>query len=241
MNILSKFFKRFSRWHPKIALRYLPIVEEINRIDEHGSILEVGSGSLGIAPYIGREVTGIDRDFSGPEYSELKQVRGDAAKLPFVNDAYDFVVNVDVLEHIVPEKRQQVILESMRVAKRALFIAVPVGTKAEDQDKILAKKYQDIYKKPFVFLTEHLTYGLPKENEMITMIKDASQKLDKKVRILTYGNLNLTVRYFLMWGWMTRYFLIDLLFRKIFLLFIPLLRRCNWQPTYRQLFFIYIS
>lgn len=248
MNMLS----RFNRWHPKIALRYLPIIDEIRRLTSQEvflrakrvsyKILEVGSGSLGITPYLNQEVTGVDVDFSGPSSDLLKRVKGDATSLPFRNGSFDFVVAVDVLEHLPPKKRKKAISETLRVSKQAVFIGVPCGEKSEEQDLLLDKHYKDIFDKSYRFLSEQVKFGLPREQEIVTMIKESAKTLKKdNIKLVIRGNLNISVRQFLMWGWMTKNPLVDIIFRKVFLLFIPILRQCNWEPTYRKLFFVYLK
>src|SRR5437868_4730302 len=94
-NILHSVEKLMGvyRWHPKIALRYLPIVAEIQKTGfKNPSVLEIGSGSLGIAPYLKQEITGVDIDFSGPQFPLVKQVKASAVKLPFKDNSFDFVV-----------------------------------------------------------------------------------------------------------------------------------------------------
>src|SRR3989338_3540877 len=105
------------RWHPKIALRYLPVVDEIEKKKmSNPTILEIGSGSLGIAPYIKQEVTGLDLDFTGPSIRYLKKKKGSALVVPFVDMSFDFVIMMDVLEHIAPKDRQRAVVEGFRVA-----------------------------------------------------------------------------------------------------------------------------
>ena len=59
------------RWHPTLALRYLPMLKYINNSD---TVLEVGSGTLGIGPYLKRNFTGVDIEFSGPKWPKMKRV-----------------------------------------------------------------------------------------------------------------------------------------------------------------------
>lgn len=229
----------FDRWHPKIALRYLPIVEEIKKNGiKTPSVLEVGSGSLGIAPYLGLPVTGVDVDFSGPQFPLLKQVKGEAANLPFPDNSFDFAISVDVLEHLPPEKRAKAIAEVLRCAKVEVFMAVPCGKGAMEQDKELNSLYQQIFGQPFPFLKEHLAFGLPEKEWLSDTIKKEAEKLGKKTEIRAEGNINLGLRDFLMRGWMTKNPVVDFIFRKVFLLFIPIFRTMNQEPTYRQIFFI---
>ncbi len=239
LHIVEEFFGVY-RWHPKIALRYLPIVDEIRkRKIVNPTILEIGSGPLGIAPYIKQEVIGLDIDFTGPSITYLKKKEGSALQVPFPNSSFDFVVMMDVLEHIAPKDRQRAIIEGLRVARQELVIGVPCGQKSAQQDKQLADIYEKIHKKPFHFCCEHITFGLPSEDDIKQKIDAAAKKIHCSYSLIVMGNINLTVRQFLMYGWMTKNVLIDVFFRKILLIFIPLLRHLNHKPTYRRLFFVY--
>jgi len=234
----EKFFGVY-RWHPQIALRYLPVVNEIKRLKvKNPTVLEVGSGSLGIAPYFKKETTGVDLTFSPPFFSLLKRVKATATKLPFFCDSFDFVVMMDMLEHMPKKDREIAILEALRVAKRELIIGVPFGSLAQSHDKKLAWIYKGKFKESLDFFDEHLTYGLPKANEIKNAIRSAGEELNKTFILQTKGNVNLTLRAFFMRGWMTNNIFVDFLFRKIFLLFIPFLRLCNFKPVYRKLFFV---
>lgn len=239
----------FTFWHPKIALRYLPIVEEINLTYKDGnSILEVGSGAIGAAPYINRQVIGVDKSFDGKNHSKLKQVVADAVKLPFADCSFDYVVSSDVLEHIRPDLRQKAVFEWLRVAKKELILAFPEGEEAEIHDKELYDEFkknncQDCAE---IFFKEHLEYGLPRIEEVTGWLKnfqttchpeelsDEGSSLDIQI----VDNLNLSLRKFLMHGWMTKNPFVDLFFRKILLLFIPIMCLFNQSPTYRKIVFI---
>ncbi len=250
MSIVNKIFNfqfsifNFFRWHPEVAIRYWPIARsvkcQVSSVKEI-SILEVGSGWLGIAPYLGKEVVGLDEDFEGRKFGLLKQIKGSVLKLPFKRDSFDFVVCVDVLEHLQKTKREKAIREVLRVAKREVFIAVPCGKKSFIQDKKLDKRYQQVFKQPFSFFKEHLEYGLPKKEEIVQLIKLAAKREKKKVGIKIQGNENLGLRNFLMKGWMTKNIFVDFLFRKIFLFLIPFFKLWDKPPYYRQIFFVKIE
>lgn len=122
MNFLQKakhvFFNDwYPNWSPDIALRYLPIIDDLKKQSE-GTILDVGSGSLGITPYLKKIITGVDITFSPPYSKLLKRVKGTATKLPFKNESFDYVLCVDTLEHVPTKFRPQVIRELLRVAKK---------------------------------------------------------------------------------------------------------------------------
>ena len=233
----------FNRWHPQLALRYLPIVRYIKNSGlVNPSILEVGSGSLGIGPYLKKEFTGADIEFSGPKWPQMKQVKASAKTLPFADNIFDIVISVDTLEHIPPPSRQLVVNEIIRTATKQVIIAVPVGKNSQAQDRDLNQEYIRRYGKSFTFLTEHVTYGLPENQAVSGWINAAAKKYHKNIRITQIGNRNLSLRLWLMRGWMTKNQLIDIFFRKILLFFLPILQFLDHRPPYyRQVYFVKIS
>lgn len=231
--------KNFSRWHPKVALRYLPIAKKIRNLNiSNPKVLEIGSGSLGIAPYLGRPVTGIDLNFSGPQTDLLTKIYGDVLKLPFKDQSFDVVLMVDVLEHIPVSKRINVIKETFRVAKHLFILAVPCGNLAQEEDQFLAQYYKKIHNKQFPYYREHLDFGLPQCAWVNATIKAIAKNSKRKINLDIQSNLNLSVHRFLMKGWITKNVIIEIIFRKILLIFIPLLLRLNKEPTYRKIFYI---
>lgn len=230
----------FEKWHPKVALRYLPIVEEIkkSKITKTPEVLEVGSGPLGIAPYLKMPVTGVDIKFDGPKFPLLKQVFAKATNLPFEDQSFDFVVLVDLLEHLPRADRPVAIRQALRCARKGVFIAVPAGVGARKQDNFLNLKYQQVFGVPFAFLSEHEKYQLPEKTFINDTIIKEARNLGRKTTIKTQGNINLKVRQFLMWGFISKSLTVNFIFRYVFLLFIPVLRRLNQEPTYRQMFFV---
>ena len=129
---LIKYFNIFFwRQHPEAALRYLPVVSEIKRRKlQDSKILEIGSGSLGIIPYLKKNVDGLDIDFAGPQTKMLKKIRGRADSIPFRKNSYDVAISVDVLEHLDPQVREKAIFGMLKVAKKLAVIVVPEGEDA---------------------------------------------------------------------------------------------------------------
>ncbi len=241
---MKKFFKNVSdkffwRQHPEAALRYLPAVSEIKKRDlQNSKILEVGSGSLGIIPYLKTQIDGIDVDFSGPQTDLLNRIQGTADKLPFKKNSYDVVISVDVLEHLKPNMREKAILEILRVAKKLAIIVVPCGDKSQIQDKQLQKKWNELFNDKNQFLEEHVKYGLPKKEEVLVFIDKSIRRLKKQATVKSYPNLNLSIRHFLMETWITKNKILYYLYLKGFLLFVPILKYCNFGKTYRHVFMI---
>lgn len=217
----------FNRWHPEVAVRYLPVVREIKSLGKP-SVLEIGSGGLGIAPYLGSKVTGVDTNFSPPFHPLLEKVVGSALDLPFSDKSFDVVIAVDILEHVAPEKRKKVLEEMRRVARKEIIIAVPTGIQAEEQDKELAKEYQTSNQKEYQFFAEHEMYGLPQEKDLRLLIGN-NARMEK--------NEPLRLKNFLMRGWMRPGLLHKVFYWKILLLIIPLFSLFNRPPYYRTIFF----
>jgi len=239
-NIVRDFFNKFYwRQHPEAALRYLPVVSQIKKAKlEDSKILEIGSGSLGIAPYFKRKIDALDVDFTGPQTDLLNQLKGNAWDLPFRKNAYDVSISVDVLEHIPPNLREKAIYEMIRVTKQLAIIVAPSGEDAQKQDKKLQQKWNQIFKEKNQFLEEHVKYGLPTSEEILVCIDKALRKLGKTAKTKSFANLNLTVRNFLMNTWITKNKLKYYLYLKGYLLLIPILRFCNFRKTYRRVFVI---
>lgn len=230
------------RWHPKIALRYLPVVNDIrkNYFDSY-SILEVGSGGLGIAPYLKRKVIGLDIEYQNPYDPHLIPVIMPAENIPFPADSFSIVLCMDMLEHLPKEKRRFLIRELLRIAKTKLYIGVPCGRLAGQQDKELDTLYRTKRQSDYQFLSEQTFFGLPDEQEISDTIKDEAAKLNKSVEVQQQGNINLKFRKFLMTGWISQNFIINLIFRKLLIAFIPIMKHLNREPTYRKLFFVKIK
>ncbi len=238
---LNVFDHWFYRWHPEVALRYLPLVDAIRALGDHTTILDVGSGGLGIAPYLGRQVTGLDVVFYPPYHPLLKQINGSALHIPLQNDSFDIVVSADTLEHMSKGDRKKAISEMIRLARTAVMIAVPSGKAALTQDKQLDEEYERLHGKRFHFLEEQVGFGLPEENDIVESIEQSANKSDKHITITVRDNENLTLRKFLMRGWMSKIFLVNIIHRKLFLFLIPLFRRWNNEPTYRKIFIVTIG
>lgn len=226
MNNLSRLLP-FYRWHPEVAIRYLPVVSEIRK-NKYQSVLEIGSGGLGITPYLGQKVIGLDTKFSPPVHPLLETKLGTGTKIPFPSRSFDVVISVDTLEHMAKPERKKSILEMLRVAKKEVIIAAPTGEKSLQQDKELAAKFEQIYGRPYVFLEEQIQNGLPKREEILEVLGE---------NVRTVANEPLWLRKFLLLGWMSKSKLAKIFYWKILLLALPLFQLFNKPPYYRIIFF----
>ncbi|MBI5357126.1 class I SAM-dependent methyltransferase [Candidatus Collierbacteria bacterium] len=248
-EILALKHTPWYRWHPELAMRYLPMVEWI-KVKGQGlrakgkkelTILEVGSGGLGITPYLKLPVTGVDVEFKPPFHPNLIRVVGKAEKLDFADKSFDMVISSDMLEHLSPGVREKSIFEMIRVSKSGVVIGAPCGSEASRHDQELRHEYLKTHKTEFTFLKEQVEYGLPDKTDIIAFIDKASKRLDRKIKLTVSGNENMLTRKFLMRGWISSNFWVNVFFRKILLPFIPLLMLLERPPFYRQIFFVEIE
>ena len=186
------------------ALRYLPISDYILDGDiKEPKILEVGSGVKGITPYIPFKITGVDVSFNGDIAENLTPVCLSGARLPFPDNSYDYVISVDMLEHVPENERPNVIMELIRVANKRVFLAVPCGKLAEAHDRCLDELYQQVKGERYHFFQEHVDNGLPQKEELEMCFIAAAGKLGVRVNVLIFGNVSLKVRAFFMRLWIT--------------------------------------
>lgn len=143
--------------------RYAPVATLVlgaeGRLD--GSLLDVGSGSVGFASVGGSEpFVGIDIDFWGPPAPSMTAVRARPGRLPFADGSFDTVISLDALEHVPPTDRAGFVTEVARVAARRAIIACPCDEAAEFDD-LLRRMYRRRGEAEPDWLSEHAEHGLP--------------------------------------------------------------------------------
>ena len=109
-----------------------------------------------------------DRMLKDPECIVL-----DATNMPEVEDQqYDFLISLDVFEHIPPEKRSCFLEETTRVA-RTVILGFPFSS-AENQkmERRLSDYYQQIYGIEYIWVKEHLENGLPSTKDVEAILEE---------------------------------------------------------------------
>lgn len=228
----------FSNWHPEVALRYLPVVGEIRKTGKKMSVLDVGSGGLGIAPYLKDEVTACDLKFSRPFSPFIKRIIASAVKLPFKDNSFDVVISIDMLEHLTKDTRGKAINEMLRVGRRKIILALPCGQPSMEQDRKLQKYYQDKFGRKYEFLEEQLELGLPEKEDIMKIIKKTTAGGKLRISLKIKPNENLNLRFFLMKNLLHDNLLVNIFYRKILLFALPVMGLLNQEPAYRRIFII---
>lgn len=96
------------------------------------------------------------------DIQEKDYIKGDATKMEFADGAYDYVVSFDVFEHIPRDKRERFVSECVRVARRGVIIAAPVGTPQNAQAEVFMNNvFRTLHGQDHQWLHEHIEYRLP--------------------------------------------------------------------------------
>lgn len=143
--------------------RYRIVADVIERLREGAAplrILDVGGGEGPILDFLPEDrITILDRSDTG-EVSGF--VKGDAAALPFEDEAFDYVASVDVYEHIEPATRESYLSELRRVARRGVLLAAPFDSDVvRAAERVANECHRSVYLAENVWLKEHAENGLP--------------------------------------------------------------------------------
>lgn len=166
-------------WSLDVDLRYLPVVRFLKENHPTASLLEVGSSSTGITPYVRSIVVGADVAFPGSIAEQLIPVVT-RYPLPFRDSSFDVVVSLDTFEHIPREFRQNFITELIRTAKRCVSIGFPEGSAAEEHDAAMEQYFTRQNGAPHPYFVEHREYGVPKEGEFERYVKHSASVEQKE-------------------------------------------------------------
>jgi hypothetical protein len=127
----------------------------------HGTLLEIGCGPYGIGSFRKVPFTGCDLSFANKEQWPMTQLAASAADLPLADRSFDIVLASDILEHIPPSLRVQVIKEATRVADKLIIFGFPCGEAAHESDRALRSSYLEKNQAVPGWLEEHMEASFP--------------------------------------------------------------------------------
>lgn len=130
--------------------------------DDRGtvSILDVGGRAALLERFVPYRVISINPDRSG-------DLAGSGLALPFAGSSFSVVVSIDTLEHLPPASRLPFLQECLRVARRYVLVAAPLGSTGHREcEKRLDSLYRSVHGRPHAYLSEHIRHGLPDVAEL---------------------------------------------------------------------------
>jgi Methyltransferase domain len=157
-------------------VRIEPILALADELDggHGGTLLDAGSGSVGISRWLGADwyVTAVDTsfdDYGGSRgYSgSAEAVVADVRQLPFSDESFDAVVALDLLEHLPARDRGRALAELRRVTGRRLIVGGPAGPEALEADRRL---YGRLRRRPG-WLAEHVSMGFPTRDDLVGALR----------------------------------------------------------------------
>lgn len=124
----ERLFPKLNRREPQWRFLSNQVAKLVRCIPRGAKVLDVGAGECKYEKLLRHcDYLGTDLVFSSNKhnFSQIKVV-SDAQSLPFVNDSFDFILNMVVMEH-VPEP-EQVVSEMFRVLRRGgkVFAIIPL-------------------------------------------------------------------------------------------------------------------
>lgn len=182
-----------------VELRYRAVTRALQPLIPQGaSVLEVGAGAASIGQYLGRRTTAVDVAFDPRRNSHTERIQASACALPFPDQAWDVVCSIDMLEHIPPSQRPQAIREMVRVGRRVVALATPVGAAAYRHDLDTHEYYIREHGSPHRFVQEHVEFGLPDRTEIEDSFRTSARQSGRDLKLKIVPNLNLSFRSFYM-------------------------------------------
>ncbi|QWD48421.1 DUF4422 domain-containing protein [Polynucleobacter paneuropaeus] len=155
-------------------IRYAKIIKENPELcNSDFSILEVGSGNFGISEFVQRKITGLEPIFNGEIGKLVEPITGSILQNNFKENEFDFVICIDVLEHLCHDDRKKALHEMLRIAKKKVLLSFPCGEVAMWGDENYANQLKN-YGLPLPsWLQEHIENRLPKIVDIVSIINES--------------------------------------------------------------------
>ena len=111
--------------------------------------------------YLPHNIVGCDVTFAQSHWPTCWRCGHRRFTLPFSDESFAAVVSSDVLEHVPPDLRPQVISETLRVARRSPSLVFRVGPLAQKLDEDFLTFHHEHNIDPPEWLTEHMQFVSP--------------------------------------------------------------------------------
>jgi len=157
-------FDQFQRY--KHASELIEVVRENNNVY---SILEVGANEhKNLERFLPNDkITYLDIIVPDKLKGDPTYIQGDATEMPLNNEQFDFIIALDVFEHIPQTKRISFLNELRRVSRFGFILGAPFNTEGVTESEHRASTYfKTLYGYEYPWLEEHFINKLPEKNEV---------------------------------------------------------------------------
>lgn len=154
------------------------------------TILEVGANEhKNLEVFLtGDAITYLDIYVPENLKSDSSYIEGDATNMSFSEGQFDWIVALDVYEHIPNERKDMFIRELNRVSKHGFIISAPFNTAGvSSAERNMSTLYKSLYREDYRWLKEHEELGLPDLDDTILTFK----QLDAPFIHFGHGSLNI--------------------------------------------------
>ena len=140
------------------------IIDVIRESDQTFTILEVGANEhKNLEKFLALDkITYLDIVVPDQLKNDPAYIEGDATAMPFESNRFDFVIALDVFEHIPEDKRTDFLNELYRVSQKGVILAAPFNTpKVAETEQRANLYFKTLYGYDYPWLEEHKVNGLP--------------------------------------------------------------------------------
>lgn len=171
------------------------IIDGLRRHGEKFRILEVGANEhKNLEKFLTKDtIYYLDIKLSEEKLNDEQYILGDATEMTFEDNSFDFIVALDVYEHIIPERRSRFLKELVRVARVGFVIGAPFNdTEGEVHrtEERMNEAYRVLYGHSHPWLEEHIVNGLPDLLEAERLL----EKLHISYEMFGHGGLDVWER-----------------------------------------------
>jgi SAM-dependent methyltransferase len=153
-------------------------------------ILDVGSGSAGLASFLPFSTVSVDilfpNDAIAGQNAPRQRIKASATMLPFRDSSFDAVVSMDMIEHLRPDDRPPALYEIFRVATKLAIVGFPFGKWSADFDREAMTVEQSRGLRTG-WREEHVARGVPGSAEHAAVL-GALRALHPQARVEWHGH-----------------------------------------------------
>ncbi len=190
MKFLPKLFPILYANETWLRLRPIKIFFKLIDPAKTKKIIDIGGGSGRLEKALKRtdvHIHDTNKDAIEKAKTYFKNASvSNGRSLDFKDDTFDWAISVHTLEHIPKENREKFILEMIRISKEGVFFNFPEGDYAAKLCENFLAALKKNGKEENKWTREHLEMGLPKLDDIKTILKNQDKFIFKYKLIRNY-------------------------------------------------------